>query len=514
MSIKDAWREMASNRFGWTLFFGIAGLLVLLCLWAWQRFEAPLRLIFADPLSVGTVIGLLLLLYLLLIAARAGNERQYALFLQGRLQELVFLRQWKFFIAPVTVAGSLAAGYAMQGWTLPLTLVSWIGAVVGVYGFVRDVSGMWLRPVEHERYFFLPARTASDVQLMRDDSEIVVPSGYRALEPWHGRRICVPAERSDWRIESGCVTSAQVNAALQDDNSTLSQRPLERLHEPYTLPDALERYAETALIHLRARGSLLHNEAKIRLASEPGRLLHAPAGRPLVIQRTSYYASVCSNELAGLVVAPKDEPKSTQDLFSTVRRTHTGVLYDLDDSELSNHLGGGTLALTPGGKLLLSKQGRLAAVAAGLLAPAGAGSLDWSDQRGAQSFGALVKRGLERELREECSLQPQHIVRTIVLGMARDLARGGKPDFYAITLLDGRAAALQPRVHAGEIGLVDHHDSIALAAGSVQELRQQLEDWLSRQREHCSLALVMNLRLLIEASDETYAALLQHMGRG
>ena len=34
-------------------------------------------------------------------------------------------------------------------------------------------------------------------------------------------------------------------------------------------------------------------------------------------------------------------------------------------------------------------------------------------------------------------------------------------------------AALQPRVHAGEIGLVDHHDSIALAAGSVQELRQQ-----------------------------------------
>ena len=45
-------------------------------------------------------------------------------------------------------------------------------------------------------------------------------------------------------------------------------------------------------------------------------------------------------------------------------------------------------------------------------------------------------------------------------------------------------------------------------------LRQQLEDWLSRQREHCSLALMMNLRLLIEASDETHAALLQHMGRG
>ena len=117
-------------------------------------------------------------------------------------------------------------------------------------------------------------------------------------------------------------------------------------------------------------------------------------------------------------------------------------------------------------------------------------------------------------MREECSLQPQHIVRTIVLGMARDLARGGKPDFYAVTLLDGRAAALQPRVQAGEIGLVDHHDSIALAAGSAQELRQQLEDWLSRQREHCSLALMMNLRLLIEASDETHAALLQHMGRG
>lgn len=513
MSIKDAWRQMAGNWFGWVLFAVTVTLLCLLCLWAWGRFEAPLRMIFADPLSVGTVIGLFVLLYLLLIASRAGQERQYALFLQGRFQELLFLRQWKFFIAPATVAVSLAAGYAIQGWTLPLTVVSWIAAVVGIYGFVRDVSGMWLRPVEHERYFFLPAKTASDTHWMRDDANIAAPPGYRMLAPWKGRRICVPAEGNDWRIEQGFLTSAQVNEALQDDNSSLSQRALGRLDDAYTLPDALERYAETALIHLRAKGSLLHNEAKIRLASDPIRLLHAAPGKPILIQRTSYYASVCSNELACLVVAPKDEPKSTLDLFSTVRHTHTGVLYDLDVSELSNHMGGGTLALTPGGKLLLSKQGRLAAVAAGLLAPAGAGSFDWSDQRGAQSFGALIRTGLERELREECGLQPQHIVRTIVLGMSRQLARGGKPDFYGVTLLEGRASALQPRVHAGEIGLVDHHDCIALVGGGANNLRQQIEEWLSREREHCSPALLMNLRLLMEASEETHAALLLHMGR-
>lgn len=513
MSIKDTWRQIVSNWFGWTLFAVTATLLGFLSLWTWNRFESPLRTIFADPLSVGTFIGLAVLLYLLLIASRAGHERQYALFLMGRFQELLFLRQWKFIIAPVTVVVSLAAGYAVEGWKVPLTLVSWVGAILAVYSFVKDVSGVWLRPVEHERYFFLPAKTASHAELMRDDSDITVPAGYRTLQPWRGRCISVPTDGIDWRIEHGALVSDRVNLALQDEKSALLQRALLRLDEPYTLPDTLERYAQTALIHLRAKGGLLHNEAKIRLLSEPGRLLNAAQDKPIVIQRTSYYAGVCSNELACLVVAPKDEPKSTIDLFSTVRRTQSGVLYDLDDSELSNHLGGGTLALTPGGKLLLSKQGRLAAVAPGLLAPAGAGSFDWADQRGATTFGELVKRGLERELREECALEPRHLVRTIVLGMSRQLARGGKPDFYGVTLLHGQASVLQPRIHAGEIGLVDHHDAIALSARNARELCEQIEEWLHRQREHCGTALLINLRMLINASEATHIAVLQHMGR-
>ena len=110
-------------------------------------------------------------------------------------------------------------------------------------------------------------------------------------------------------------------------------------------------------------------------------------------------------------------------------------------------------------------------------------------------------------------MQPQHLVRTIVLGMSRQLARGGKPDFYGITLLHGQASALQPRIHAGEIGLVDHHDAIALSARNPRELCEQIEEWLHRQREHCGSALLINLRMLINASEATHTAVLQHMGR-
>lgn len=512
MSIQDGWRRLIGNVAGWALFVFTVACLAALCVWAWWRFEVPLRAIFDDPLSLGAAMGFLVLLYLSLIAARASHERQYALFLIGRLQEVLFLRQWTFFIAPTTACVSLVMGYAMEGWQLPLTAVSVAGTVAAIYSFVKDVSGVWLRPVEHERYFFRTAQAPADGALMAEDRRIQVADGFRELGPWRGRRICVPADRSDWSLVQGCVISDAVNTALQDDASPLSSRPLERMGEPFKLTESLEAYAETALTHVRARGSLLHNEAKIRLVSEPARLTDASVPGAVVLQRTSYYASVCSNELTKFIVAPKEQPLGERDLFDTVRRKGTGVLYDLDDSELSNHMGGGTLALTSDGRLLVSKQGRLAAIAAGLLAPAGAGSMDWADQRHASHFGGLIKAGLERELREECSIKPSQIARTIVLGMSRELARGGKPDFYGLTLLKGRAAELQPRVDKGEIGLVDHHDHIPLALSNETALRQQLAAWLTEHQGRCSPALLMNLHLLIHARPETLLAMLHHMG--
>ncbi len=513
MAWKDEWRKVSDNRFGWVLFTVTVSLLGVLCCWGWTRFETPLRMIFSDPVSLGTLVGLLLLLYLLLIATRASNERQYALFLIGRFQELVFLRQWKFFVAPAAACISLTMGYYIEAWKVPLTAVSLAGAVVAIYGFVKDVSGVWLRPVEHERYFFLPVRTPRDAGPVRADKEIQPPGTARCLDLWRGRRICLPPERTDWYLEHDFLTSSAVNAALQNDQSALSLRPLERAKEPYALPDTLQCYAETALAHLRAKGGLLHNEPKVRLVSEPFKLLSPDQQGGIAIQQTSYYAGVCSNELTRFVAAPREYPKGGRDLFDTVRRPKTGMLYDFDHSELSNHMGGGTLALTPDGRLLFSKQGRLAAVAAGLLAPAGSGSFDWADQHTAVTFGDLIKKGVERELCEECGLTNGHLARTIVLGMARDLARGGKPDFYAITLLRGSPSTLQPQVHSSEIGLVDHHQSIPLAADSCAELRRQLQDWLTQEQENCSPALMMNLHLLIQASDATLEVLLGHMGR-
>jgi hypothetical protein len=486
------------------------------CVWFRWRHQLELSKIADDPYSVSVGLALLVLLYLLLVTARAAHEPQYSMFLLGRTQEIVFLRQWSILLAPLVVLASLGVGYWKERWEVPLSVVGWLAAVYAVYDVVRQITGAWLRPLEPEAFSLMEAgNPPAGVAWLPADNRINVPSGYRALPAWRGRKLCVPQD-SDWKMIDVFLSSDKLNAALQDDSSNLCRTLLGRQPEPFELPESLKKYREIAFIHTRSKGGLLHNESKIRLASDPAMLLDMLDGNGRVlIQKTSYYMSICSNELTRFIAIPKGEKiASGEDLFNRLRSRETGVIFSLEDSELSNHMGGGTLALTPDGRLHLSKQGRLAIVSSGMLASAGSGSFDWNDQAGrTKNFAGLIKTGLERELMEECSVLKKDIRRTIILGMCRDLSRGGKPDFLGITFLKRNGVRFEPKISRTEIGFVDHHDAIELAATTAAGLKAQLEDWLVVNQTKCGPQLVINLRLLMTSGAATYRAMLEHMGK-
>lgn len=483
-----------------------------ICSFLWFRHSIPLLEITKDRFSFPLVLALLVLLYLLLITARAAHEPQYSMFLMGRAQELIFLRQWDLLIAPLVVLASLAVGYFKEPWQLPLSIVGWIAALYAVYGFVKDITGAWLRPVDRESHFLLEStpNVVKESNLCGEDP----PEAFRLLaQHWKGRTLYVSTKPADWKLIEDFLICDQVNLALQDPDSNLSQRKVSHRSKPYQLPRNLNQYRETALIHTRAKGGLLHNEKKIRLCTDLVKLLDPNNTEPVVVQKTSYYLGICSNELTRFEITARDvTPPVSNDLFSFVRKNNGGVI-GLDRSELSNHMGGGTVAITANGKVLISKQGRLNVISPGRLAPSGSGSFDWKDKQVAsKDFSNLIRTGLERELMEECSFSPSDLAKTIILGMGRDLARGGKPEFFGVTLLARNEETVHPTISRAEVGFVDlHHDDIDLFTSNTKDLQNKLDDWLEDNRQRCSTALIVNLKLLRDASPQVHAEIFSHV---
>lgn len=490
----------------------ILGILCFGIFWFQYSHQSELREIAKDPFSFPFLLAFLVFLYFLIIVIRAVHEPQYAMFLVGRLEEIIFLKKWGLTIGPLIVLGSLALGYFKEQWQIPVTLIGWAAGFYSVYVFIKDISGAWLRPIEREKYFLLETIKPKDVShLISEDLNIKTPFGYNNIGPWRGRVLFVKDQSF---LDEGFVTNPEVNNALQSFQSSLFKRRIavNKDRKNFELNQELQDYKEVAITNVRAKGGLLYNEAKIRLAVDLCRVKNIDS-EPIIIQKTNYYMSVCSNELAKFKISSRDShDKVGVDMFKFVRSKDTGIVVNLDDSELSNHIGGGTLAITPGGKIIISKQGRLTVVASGLLAPSGSGSFDWSDfKKSSNIFGPLIQYGLERELKEECNFQRKDIKSTIILGMARDLARGGKPEFFAVTLLNRDVVNIRPEIQKNEIGFIDQHEFIDITSLSAKHLKEQIKTWLGDNRDRCSSALVMNIKLLLNANENTHVEILKHI---
>lgn len=502
MTRRIVWPQVA----GGGVFAVVLLVLGVLVTSAWFRYEALILEIAKDRYSLPLLLGIEVFLYLAIVVARAARQSQYSQYVWGRLQEAYFLRQWPLLVGPLIAVASLSFGFWKEGWQLPATALAWLAAAYSIFQFVKSVSGAWLRPVEHERYFLLEAKASHLPNgLFQKDSDMAVPPGSRALSV-RGRKLVVP-DTPDWQVAYGFIFHSGVNKALQDDAGTLGSRVVKPVKELFALGEELTNYREIALIHMRAKGGLLYNEQKIRLCADLDRLLHNDA--PVGLQRTSYYLSVCSNELTRYIVTPRHAAvTSGTDLFKLVRDDRTGAVVSLARSKLSNHMGGGTLAVTHDGYLITSKQGRLALVASGLYAPAGAGSFDWRDLRPAMTLNELVKAGLERELQEECGYARKDLVRTLILGYGRDMTRGGKPDFFGITLVNSKA---DPSITTHEVGFVDHHNPIRLSAETPAGLREEIRAISKEHAAQASPSLLMNLEFLAAADDATLQAVLDHI---
>jgi hypothetical protein len=257
---------------------------------------------------------------------------------------------------------------------------------------------------------------------------------------------------------------------LIDQAVAATEIPAQLDDEAYRLPGELKGSAPYVLA-VRNRGRLVFNGKIVGMRGDPlppGATQANPgngqpsAGRPPIrLHIARFFDAQCSNEMCTLRIAHRETGEGF-DPRTALLTNANGQLKTLAESTLADCVGISTIAFTADGQLVVTRQTSRNIASALLLAPSGSGSLDPRDlgpasasvhasaspgpvARPPETLQDIVRRGMERELREETGIRQDEIRDTKIIGFARWLERGAKPEFFGITQLSATAAGIADR---------------------------------------------------------------------
>jgi hypothetical protein len=289
-----------------------------------------------------------------------------------------------------------------------------IAFVLGVGAFLRDVHELRRRWADYE-FTAIAAPFPTDV--------IKPPSAYP--DPLY---LYVPNRGT-----------ALVSDAI--DQAVASQSMDARLdEEPYRLPKSLKGSARYLLPKINY-GRLVFNGKIVGMRGDPLPLGEdSPPPIPLHIAR--FFDGQCSNEMCALKITHRSGERDF-DPRTELLTNPNGQLRTLAESNLADGIGISTIGLTTDGDLVVTRQTARNIASPRLLAPSGSGSLDPRDlgpdstgrSREKEPLQGILRRGMERELQEETGIRENEIRYTKVVGFARWLERGARPEFFGVTEL-------------------------------------------------------------------------------
>ncbi len=343
----------------------------------------------------------------------------------------------------------------------------------------------------------------------------------RALSPVHSLEFDfaqIPARSTlpDGYAEGGyavvehplgvALCSRDVNGLLREKASSVRLREVPPFHvldrRCRSVPEWVKDVSPCLLRQAFRGRSVLFNSGKVRLCTDllPDSLKEETPF--LIVQKTDYFSSLCTNEAALRRVLRREAPdppvlEEFRFLYATESNpARPGVLATLCDSPCANHVGVSTIGVTQDGHVLWNVQPGRSAQSANRIAPAGSGSADYSDLREGDGLLDFLTRSIERELREECRIAPHIPVRTKIVGYARLLHRGGKPEFFGFSEIGCGKTELA--ASASEAPFLWRTDHARPASGPVPFTARDLLEEIGSLRQNLggAFSFLMHLNLL------------------
>lgn len=358
---------------------------------------------------------------------QVAGMRRLALWLRSRYDYAYFQLSNEWFLS-LSLVGVILGAVTI--------LPSSVGIVLGIIAFVFGL-GAFLRDVRELRrrwanYKFTAIAAPFPTDMIRppgaypDPLYLHVPNRGTAL-------VSAPVDQA--------VASQSMAVRLDD--------------ELYRLPKSLKASARYVL-PLTNHGRLTFNGKIIGMRGDP-----LPAGSspppPIRLHIARFFDAQCSNEMCNLQVTRGGGDEPDFDPRTEFLTSANGQLRTLAESSLADCIGISTVAFTTDNAVVVTRQTSRNVASPQLLAPSGSGSLDPRDL-GQVSVGRhghdkililqdIVRRGMERELREETGIRQDEIRHTEVTGFARWLERGAKPEFLGVTELSATAQDLKEQRH-------------------------------------------------------------------
>lgn len=321
----------------------------------------------------------------------------------------------------LSVAGVILGAATILPSTVGIVL-GVIAFVVGLGAFLRDLHELRRRWADYE-FTAIPAPFPT---------AIPPPGAYPEPVYLHvlGRGTALVSDPIDRAIASQDI------AARLDD-------------EPYRLPKSLKGSAPYVL-PVANYGRLVFNGRIVGMRGDP----LPPGGTappPIRLHIARFFDAQCSNEMCNLQVTHRngeDEFDPRTELLTNAN----GQLRTIAESILADCVGISTIAFTADNALVVTRQTSRNIASPRQLAPSGSGSLDPRDlgpastgrgPRRPEVLQDILRRGMERELREETGIRQEEIRSTKVVGFARWLERGAKPEFFGISELSATTLDLK-----------------------------------------------------------------------
>lgn len=258
---------------------------------------------------------------------------------------------------------------------------------------------------------YYKAKTLSKLKLTEKMSD----AGYEVLDFNNGKFI------------EKYVMSHKANNYLFKNSDKIKLKKIKRAYKPI---DEIKNYVPFALTALLSNNKITFNGFNIRQMQEI-----YPDMNKLYIQPARYFDGQCTNELT---YARFNDMSTLEQKFDGKQLLcdKNDEMYEMDKSPCSNYIGMSTLVVTSDNYLIIPRQGNLSNANSGRLAPSGSGSAGKAEFKKPQNFKQLLATAMEREFKEECNVGDKFVIITEIIGYARLLERGGKPDFFGVSSIN------------------------------------------------------------------------------
>ncbi|MES2073939.1 MAG: hypothetical protein V4488_26535 [Pseudomonadota bacterium] len=301
--------------------------------------------------------------------------------------------------------------------------------------------------------------------------------------------------------------SNKLNQALRG----LASLPCKVERKAWELPGKGEEILPFALYRATENG-LVFDGDKLRLNTDL-LLQQEQLPQPLALQKTRYFSGLATNDQSFLEITQRSSPDLASspvqiydglELFLEPAQAHTQrTLAPLQGSRCSNHLGVSTMAITSDRVVIITGQSSRNMQSRNLLAPSGSGSINWSDLDKGQDLLAAVKRAAERELTEECGFKPgEYQMTTSVIGFARLIHRGGKPEFFCLTEIKQSSNELRQSHSDNEkiFTAFNHADRLYQKIDTnPDQIQASVAAFYQHYQDEMSVPLALNLEFMAQA---------------